>query len=194
MSKYAADDACVDPEHGILKNKLYITDETELEKAESSFALARSFALSQKTLLPPYTPDTLKWIHGFLFGDIYEWAGHFRTVDIAKGTARFANIHHIESSLSKLFQALAQDGFLLNLDKESFCKKAAYYMGELNAIHPFREGNGRTQREFITLLAKNNGWSLLWKNMTAEAILQATIESFRGDYTKLEQIISENLQ
>lgn len=154
----------------------------------------RSFELSEEIIDPPFSIDTIKYIHKKLFGDIYEWAGEFRNIDISKGNSRFANVAYIESSLNEIFGKLVKDSFLYGLDRDDFVKKAAGYMSEINAVHPFRDGNGRTQRELINQLAYNAGYYITWNKIDPEEILNATIASFHSDTLALEKIILENLR
>jgi cell filamentation protein len=90
--------------------------------------------------------SALRAIHFHIFQDIYCWAGELRTVDISKGSTRFANISRIEPEADKLFRLLEQENHLIGLPREQFLTRLAHYYGELNVIHPFRDGNGRAQR------------------------------------------------
>ena len=87
---------------------------------------------------------------------MYEWAGQLRTIDISKGANRFAHYAHIHNAAAPIFLQLAKENHLAGLDTAAFSNCAAYYLGELNALHPFREGNGRALREFISHLAHAN--------------------------------------
>ncbi len=80
----------------------------------------------------------LQAIHKHLFGDVYEWAGELRTVDIAKGHSYFAHYAYLESSATPIFAQLTKEHFLAGLDVTAFSERAAYYLGEMNALHPFR--------------------------------------------------------
>jgi cell filamentation protein len=117
MSKYAVNDSYVDPASGVLKNKLGITDEKILEAIEADFVTARLFELSQSPFTVPFNSVSLLTIHKRLFSDLYEWAGTYRTVDIAKGTSRFANFKHIDALVNTVFVDLQRDNFLKNLNK-----------------------------------------------------------------------------
>ncbi len=88
----------------------------------------------------------------YLEQDVYEWAGELRDIDLSKGNSYFANHPHIASAAELIFQKLAKEGYLKGSDVTAFSERAAYYLGEINALHPFREGNGRAQREFIKSL------------------------------------------
>ncbi len=93
------------------------------------------------------------------FQDVYEWAGVFRTVDIAKGNSYFAHVPYIESTLKVLFGELSEERHLRGLNQERFASRLAEILGTFNAVHAFREGNGRAQREFVRELAyKNSYW------------------------------------
>jgi fido (protein-threonine AMPylation protein) len=128
-----------------------------------------------------------------LFSDLYEWAGQLRTVDISKGNNRFAHHAHIAGAATALFKQLAEEKSLAGLDTASFSKRLAHYLGELNALHPFREGNGRAQREFASHLAHANGYYIGWEDMTQQDLLQASIESFQGDTAKLEDLLRQHI-
>jgi cell filamentation protein len=76
---------------------------------------------------------------------------------------------------------------------DAFSDRAACYLGELNALHPFREGNGRAQREFISHLGQTKAYYIAWENVKRANLLQASIESFKGDTSKLAVLIRANL-
>jgi cell filamentation protein len=99
----------------------------------------------------------------------------------------------IESAAAPIFQQLAKENHLAGLGADAFSERAAYYLGELNALHPFREGNGRAQREFISHLAHANGYYVTWENMTPPNVLAASIASFHGDTSALVRLIFENI-
>ncbi|MBV8775026.1 MAG: Fic family protein, partial [Deltaproteobacteria bacterium] len=132
-------------------------------------------------------------IHRYLFQDVYPWAGELRTIDISKGGHRFAHHTHILNAAAPLFQRLAEEKDLAGLDAAAFSERAAHYLGEVNALHPFREGNGRAQREFISQLARANGYSIAWRNVNPQDMLQASIASFKGDTSPLAAILRENI-
>jgi len=120
-------------------------------------------------------------------------AGKLRTIDIGKGGNSFAHHRYLESAAAEIFGRLAKERNLKGLGPVQFSDRAAYYFGELNALHPFREGNGRTQREFISHLAQSNGYYIAWENMGRRNLLDASIRSFKGDLSPLTQLIRENL-
>jgi fido (protein-threonine AMPylation protein) len=193
MPKYSGNDHYIDPESGVLKNRLGITDEALLEATEADFVAERSRELSQTPLEGGFDLAHLQAIHRYLFGDVYEWAGQLRTIDISKGGHRFAHHAHIASAAAPIFKKLAEENHLAGLSPAAFSDRASYYLGELNALHPFREGNGRAEREFISHLAHATGFYIAWENVNRADMLQASIESFRGDTSKLAALIREHL-
>ena len=124
---------------------------------------------------------------------MYEWAGELRTTDISKGGNRFSHHGYIESGAQPIFAQLAEENYLAELEPEQFGERAGCYVGELNALHRFREGNGRAQREFIGHPAQENGYYIAWENVSQPNMLEASIESFRGDSSKLAQLVRDNL-
>jgi len=193
MSRYSDSDPYLDPETRVLINRLGITDESILEQIEAALVATRSYELAQTPLKGRFDLAHLQAIHKHLFGDLYEWAGQLRTIDISKGGNRFANHMMIESAAVPIFQQLARENHLAGLGAEAFSNRGAYYLGELNALHPFREGNGRAQREFISHLAHANGYYIAWENMAPADLLAASIASFHGDISKLAGLIRLNL-
>ena len=176
-----------------LINKLNIRDSKVLQKYEAKITAAKLLALMQKGIIGNFDVNHINSIHKYLFEDIYPFAGKYRTENIAKGVFRFAEWEYIEDELKKLLNLLKEENYLQNLDRNTFIKRLSYYMAELNVLHPFREGNGRTIREFIRQLAYKNGYVLNLKNINPKDMLHACIRSV-VDTTQLEDIISECLE
>jgi cell filamentation protein len=121
-------------------------------------------------------------IHRFIFQDVFSWAGELRSVNISKDGQLFGLAQFLASALDAVFKKLSTENHLAGLDREAFAGRAGYYLGELNAIHPFREGNGRTQREFFRQLALYRGYRILWSRTTRQQMTEASIRSFKyGD-------------
>jgi cell filamentation protein len=195
MTKYEGQDHYVDLETGVLKNKLGIRDEGELSRAEAALVAWRSLQLSEEPIPGGFDLEHLKAIHKHLFGDVYEWAGKIRDIDLSKGNSYFANHKYIVGAAREIFAELAVERHLNGLDLEQFSLRAAYYLGAINALHPFRDGNGRAEREFINHLALRDGYFIDWTNVSPEELVQASIESFHlGDHSKLAALIQNNLQ
>lgn len=136
--------------------------------------------------------DHLKAIHHHFFSDVYEWAGQERTVDIAKGNSYFGNKQYLSKELNKLFSKLKADHYLRDLSREEFCEKLSYYFNEINAAHPFREGNGRTQRAFCDALATQAGYFLDWTQVNKDEYLKASIAGFiQANYKPMAVILKD---
>lgn len=193
MSRYSSHDPYIDPSSGVLTNRFRIADEATLEATEASLVALRSYELAQRPLPGQFDLVHLQAIHRYLFGDLYEWAGQLRTIDIAKGGNAFAHHGYIVTAAQPIFAALRREAHLAGLLPPAFSARAAHYLGEINALHPFREGNGRAQREFVSHLAHANGYYIAWESVDANRVLQASIESFHGDVSKLAAIIRESL-
>lgn len=187
-NKLSADPALY-PESSVLINKFDIRDQDSLQQMEG-------FIFGIKTLEPlplgNFDYDHLKSIHKHFFADVYSWAGQERTIDIAKGDCYFGHKQYITNELNKLFKKLQADNLLSNCPQEEFCKKLSYYFNEINAAHPFREGNGRTQRAFCDLLAQQSDYHINWNKMDQDEYMQASISGFlQGDYIAMENIFKK---
>ena len=127
----------------------------------------------------------LQTIHKFLFRDVYPWAGKLRTVNIAKGN-QFCNCLYLESGSQPIFIKLREeDHYLINCRPENVAEKLAYYLGEINVIHPFREGNGRTQRVFIQYLAAVAGYYVDFSDVSAKEMIEASAQAFDCYYRSM---------
>lgn len=177
----------------VLVNKLNIKNNNTLQQVENKIVLAKLFELRKNKQIGDFSVEHLVSIHRYLFEDIYYFAGKFRAENIAKGYFSFAEWEYIEDELNNLLNKLKKDNFLKNEDEKQFVKDLAYYMAELNVLHPFREGNGRSIREFIRQLAYVNGYLLDMQNITSNDMLEACIKSVI-DTTDLEDVLTKCLK
>lgn len=122
-----------------------------------------------------------KRIHWHLFQDVYTWAGEYRDVWISKGDSAFCHPDYISGEMKKLFARLQRDKNLTSLTASEFAVKAASLLAELNAIHAFRDGNGRSQMAFLNLLAIRAEHPLRLTKIVPGDFLAAMIQAFRGD-------------
>lgn len=187
-----SEDPYVDPATGVLINLLGFDDEDALSRAESEIATARLNELQRRPITGGFDVVHLQLIHRHLFGDIYPWAGDFRTVNLAR-TASFGDWRHVRQYLDSVFVELAAEHHLVGLPQEALATRLAYYLGEVNAAHPFREGNGRTQRAFFAQLCREAGWMWRWSTISAAENNAASEASLMGDPTKLEHLIRRSL-
>ena len=177
----------------VLINKLDIKDKALLQKYEAKIVAAKLLALRKKGIIGNFDIEHLKNIHKYLFEDVYPFAGNFRTENIAKGVFRFAEWEYIETELTNLMNKLKSENFLADFDKNNLAEKLAFYLSELNVLHPFREGNGRTTREFIRELALKNDYILNLKKVNPKDFLNASIKSIvdTTDLTNLRNVCLE---
>jgi cell filamentation protein len=110
-------------------------------------------------------------------------------VDIIRGDSRFCNVRQIQSYSNTVFSALAAEKYLINLEPKVFANRLAHYLSEINAIHPFREGNGRVQRLFISELAEHASYSLDYSALDQAELYPVMQESFLGNVKPLADLI-----
>ncbi|MBU9673235.1 Fic family protein [Planococcus sp. CP5-4] len=192
MSKYQHTSMYCYPGTDVLINAFNIRDEDKLKELETVYALYR---LSELQLKNPKDPSDLKvflGIHRCLLQDVYPFAGKLREEMTSKGSSTFAHPKHLARQLKQLFDELAEEAYLKDLGKDVFIVRLAHYLAELNALHPFREGNGRTVREFARQLALNAGYRLDWAKIEEPAhIINAFVDSFNKDNERLEALLGE---
>jgi cell filamentation protein, protein adenylyltransferase len=174
------------PGTGVLKNRLGLRNQAELDAFEAEITAQRA--------TEPLPAGHLNYahyraIHRHLFQDVYTWAGKPRTIRMAKGGNAFCYPEHIDREMRRLFAELAARGYFRDLDANSFAARAAHFLAELNAIHPFREGNGRTQLSFLTLLAEQADHPLRLERLDPQKFLAAIIKSFSGDEGPLRMVL-----
>jgi cell filamentation protein len=172
----------------VLLNKLDLQNQADLDAFEAEISSARA-----EEPLPGGSLDFehYKAIHHHLFQDVYHWAGQVRTVRIAKGGNPFCFPENIEGQATRLFDNLRLTDYLRNLDTQTFADKAAHFLAELNAIHAFREGNGRSQLTFFALLADHAGHPLKIEKLNPDEMLAAMIASFDGNERRLAGVIHD---
>lgn len=183
MTKYTgAKD--VYPYTGVLVNKLGITQADDLDFMEKEIVAPKLLKLQLYPVRGSLDDKHLKKIHRYLFEDLYGFAGTYRTVDIAKGNTRFANAYFISDNVKELTKSIKQ---MKATDRDIFSKEIADFFAYLNHIHPFREGNGRTSREFTRQIGLNFGYELDWTKIDRDAYMNASIKSIH-DETAMEPI------
>ncbi len=170
------------PASTVLRNKLKLADQAALNDFEAD-------AVTQRGMEPlpsgRLTPTHLRAVHHHLFQDVYSWAGRYRTVRIGKGESIFCYPEHIASQLQSLFGWLHRQGRLTGLAPDDFAERGGHFLSELNAIHPFRDGNGRAQMAFFAMLSYRAGHPLNLDRLQPAAFLAATITAFNGDERRL---------
>ena len=165
------------PGTNVLKNKLNIKDNKLLKTAEEEITLIKQMELLKNPIKGNFSKTHFMNIHKFMFEDIYPFAGKIRREQISKADTMFYPPNLIDRELDKAFDKIKEKNMLKEFDEKKIFDNLAYVMAELNIIHPFREGNGRSIREFIRLMAKRVGCDLNWGNIDKEKLLEASILS-----------------
>jgi cell filamentation protein len=169
----------------VLINRLGTTDQSILNAFEAEMTSQRA---AEPLPIGRLSYTHYRAIHRHFFQDVYAGAGRIRTVRMSKGSSEFCYPENIDREMRRLFDGTAQK-HLRGLDARKFAEKAAHLLAELNAIHPFREGNGRMQLAFLTVLAERAAHPLKLQHLDPTAMLAAMIASFRGDQAPLAGII-----
>lgn len=187
MYAAAVDPYCY-PGSTVLRNRPGLTEQAALDRFE---AVATASRFLEPMPVGRWGERHFRAVHRHIFQDVYAWAGHARTVRIGKGGSVFCYPEHIGAELRRVFTGLRQAGNLRRLDRERFAAGAAHVLAELNAVHAFRDGNGRAQLAFTALLADQAGHPLDLARLDPSAFLAAMIASFRGDERPLAAQFSE---
>jgi cell filamentation protein len=183
-------DPYLDLSSGVLRNILGITDATELAQAEADFTTLRIAQLHRMPLPGSYDLAHLQAFHRHIFGDLYDWAGELRSVSIGRGTL-FCLPEHIAADGDELFAWLARTDLLRGLDRDAFVDDLTELLSDLNALHPFRDGNGRTQRAFVAQLAREAGHAVRWSAMDAAENVAASRAAQEGDVARLHTMLDK---
>jgi cell filamentation protein len=171
-----------------LINKFDIRDEKELAKLESSITFAKASLLENEPISGGFNFSHYKAVHNFLFCDLFEWAGQIRTADISKKRTHFVKAKDIENIGDLLFESIGKNILNNKLSKKEFALQIADYYHSVNMLHPFREGNGRTQRAFFTELIRKCGYDINFGDINPDDLLIATINAAGGVMDSLNEI------
>lgn len=186
------DDPYLIPGSTCLINLLNLTDTQTLNDAEERFVNIRMAELTTSPIEPTFDLLHLRQIHERLFGDVYPFAGQIRKVEFSKGRELFLPFRLVEDEAMQCFTWLHAQHLLKGLDATSFGSEAGHFLGWINKIHPFREGNGRTQRLLIDQLALCNGYAIEWSAMSKAAMVEACREArlTTGNDQRLRRLIA----
>ena len=174
------------PGTNILINKLGIRDEVLLKEAETQLTQLRLYKLQREPINGKFTVTHLLKIHNYIFQDIYYFAGKIREETILKGSTKFCESQYIKQNLDYYLNELKNEDYLQNKGIDEFSSRLAYYMAELNVIHPFREGNGRALREFIRCIGLKCGYIINWDSVDRDRLFKASVMSV-NDYSELAE-------
>lgn len=177
-----------------LINKFNIQNEEQLAKIEASITLAKTAELERNPISTTFDFEHYKQIYRYLFEDLYEWAGSVRTVDISKKGTNFISAENIEVVANACFDRLKSHNYFRNFDFEDFVENIVDFYCSTNMLHPFREGNGRTQRIFIAQLIRFGGYDINFSEIDTDELMVATIQSANGITDYLKEIFKAHLK
>lgn len=185
----------VEPGSAVLRNKVGATTVEDLRDAENDLVEYRLAELRERPGLVARTFDAqhLKGLHHQFFQDVYEWAGEFRTVGLAQGEGddtSFIPPLEIELPVAHIAQKIAESDRLRRTSDDDLVAETTYLYDYLNFAHPFREGNGRTQREFFVQLLEARGRRMAWERIEMEQLHNAChVARTVGDTRPLSQVM-----
>jgi cell filamentation protein len=181
---------CYPPDFKVLRNRFNIRDEAELDAVEREFVVQR---LREPSPTGAFDRAHLQAIHRHLFQDMYDWAGELRVIEISKGGSQFQFVRFIETGLKNVHDRLIQRNFLKALDAPTFAGEAGQILGDVNYVHPFREGNGRAQMVYLTQLAERAGHLIDLTRINKSEWLTASRDAHLGHYGRMERCILEGI-
>jgi cell filamentation protein len=186
-------DPYVYPGTSVLRNLADLRDADTLAARESQVSTLRLAQLSAQRLDGVYDLRHLQGFHSFIFQDLYPWAGELRSTPLAKPGSMFALPELIESYANEMFSQLAREGYLRGLPRDQFADRLTHYYAEINAVHPFRDGNGRAQRAFLRQLALDASHTLAWERLDPKALIYASQRSFQGEDLPMRDLLGRVL-
>lgn len=181
-----SDDSCYDGT-SVLINKFDIKNQDLLSQAETNFVLLHSAEIRNSTVSEPFTFPFYCSLHKRLFGDIYSWAGELRKVDFSKKGTNFYPSADLAQLGKAKFDYLQRHNEFSGMERREYVKEIASFYHELNMLHPFREGNGRTQRLFFSLLIQRNGFDIDFSRCDRELLMTAVVYAAQGVGDLLEK-------
>jgi cell filamentation protein len=181
-------DPYLDLPSGLLRNRLGITDARALRHVEAELTASRIYDLIRSPIPGAYDLAHLRAFHRQIFQDLYDWAGELRTVSIGRGRL-FSLPQHLEADAGELFGWLARAEYLRGRDRAAFVDDLTELYADLNALHSFRDGNGRTQRAFLGQLAVDAGHPIHWAAMDPAENNAASKAAQEGDNDALRALL-----
>lgn len=181
------------PGTSILINKFDIKDEEKLNEIESVVCSTRYAEWMSAPKCETFDFEHYKAINRFLFSDLYDWAGQIRTVNISKKGTSFIAAEQIEEQAELIFGRLKAYNCFHELSHDDFIEEIVEFYCATNILHPFLEGNGRTQRAFLTQLIRSAGYDINFSEMDTDMLMIATIQSAQGVTNLLKTIFRESI-
>jgi cell filamentation protein len=182
------DDPYLIPGTNVLRSRLGISDARRLDRVERRLVADR---IAEGAPIGVFDLTHLSAIHYHLFQDVYDWAGELRTVEISKGGHQFQFRRYIQTGMHDVHRRLVRSKFLKGLYPGEFARQAGVIIGDVNYIHPFREGNGRTQAQYLKQLAFQAGHNFDLRRLDPLLWIEASKSSHGADYELMARAISQ---
>jgi cell filamentation protein len=184
----AVNDPYCYPGTKVLKNRASIRRANELRQFELAMTTQR---FDEPLPGGRFSVSHYCAVHHHLFQDVYTWAGKFRSVRISRRGSAFCYPENIAKEMHRLFADLDKRSLLRGLPQKEFAVQAAHFLAELNAIHAFRDGNGRSQLAFVIMLADRAGHPFALAGLRPAKFLKAMVASFFGNEKLLAAELSK---
>lgn len=176
-----------------LINKLGIKDETELNSCEALITAYKAASLINEPLAHNFGFEDCKRLHRVLFEELYNWAGQPRTIALSKTATVFIAPEKIEELGTLIFARLKKMDYFTKLPQGKFIAEATDLYHSLNMLHPFREGNGRTERVFFMQLIRNAGYDIDYSTLNSDLLMIGSIQAAGGVMDTLARFFEENI-
>ena len=176
-----------------LINKFGIKDEKKLSQMETLITTAKCQELEISPIVGDFGFDHYKAIHKYIFEDLYDWAGKVRTASISKKGTVFILPESIEPLADRIFTGLQKNNCYIGYDNDRYIDSIVDFYCRTNMLHPFREGNGRTQRVFLTQLIRHSGHDINFSTIDTDELMIATIQSANGIIDYLRNLFKESI-
>ena len=182
---------CYPPDFTVLRNKFDLRDSEDLDAVERFFVSQR---LREPVPMGDFDLEHLCAIHHHLFQDVFAWAGAIRTVEISKGGNTFQFRRFIENGMQDVHKRVLARDYLADLPPTEFAREAADILGDVNYVHPFREGNGRTQVQYLKQLANKAEHQIDLTRLDREQRMTASRDAHFGNYHTMTDCIENALE
>lgn len=186
-------DPYLDLEHGVLRNRLGITDPKTLAASEAAAVALRLAEIEVRPIPGQFDLSHLQHLHFWLFQDVYPFAGQLRTVLLGKGGQPFCPPEELIAGAAQILDRRADPVHLRGLARADVVDALTNLLAGVNVLHPFREGNGRAQRSYLRQLARESGWRLTWTGLSQDRNTAAARAANAGDVGPLRELLDERL-
>jgi len=184
------------PGTNVLRNKLGIRNERQLDRRISIRTAVRMAELARGPIRGEFDLLHLQRIHIYLLSDVFDWAGELRTSSTQPGGIEIPHEHpdHIEETAHELFAELAETEHLRGLDRDEFTHQLGAYWCDTSYLHPFRDGNSRSQAVFFDQLSREAGWAIDWREVNPDALQAARIFAVMDGGRTISDVITDAIR